>query len=104
MVPDPEEVVLAESGAGDDSETLVGKSSDGEVALDPATLVEHLGVGQRPHAASYAIVCKTLQELGRAGTADRYLGEGCKIEACGGLATGARLGFDGGGPQASCPA
>ena len=37
MVPDPEEVVLAERGAGDDSETLFGQSSDCEVALDPTT-------------------------------------------------------------------
>ena len=52
VLADPLAVVVAERRPGDDREQLLAEPGDGEVALDPAAAVEHLGVGDlaRPRA------------------------------------------------------
>jgi hypothetical protein len=50
--------VLAERGAGDDLKGLVGQARHGEVALDPAARVEHLGVGDAPHVARDLVIAQ----------------------------------------------
>ena len=55
----PGEVVPPEGGARDDAEALVCQARDGEVALDPAALVQHLRVGDAPELAGHALTDAT---------------------------------------------
>ena len=54
--------MLAERGAGDDPEPLVGEPRDREVALDPAARVQHRGVGDRADVAGDAVRAQPLEE------------------------------------------
>ena len=54
--PDPGEVVPAERRAGHDPKAILGEPRDGEIALDPATLVEHLRIGDRADVAGHLVV------------------------------------------------
>src|SRR5205814_6352369 len=45
LVADPRKVVHAEGGAGDDAKAVLAESSDREVALDAAAVIEHPRAG-----------------------------------------------------------
>ncbi len=75
MVSNPVEVVLPEGGAGDDAKPVLGRSGDGEVALDAAALVEHLRVGERADRTCDTIVREAFQELRRTAAANLDLRE-----------------------------
>ena len=66
VLADPREVVLAERGAGDDPEPILGEPRHREVALDPAALVEHLRVGDGPDVAGDPVRAERFEEPGRA--------------------------------------
>ena len=63
MHADPGEVVPGESRPRHDAEALLGEPRDGEIALDPTTLVEHLGVRDRTDVACNAVVTEPLEEV-----------------------------------------
>ena len=62
MRADPGGVVLPEGRAGDDAEAVLGEPGDGEIALDPAALVEHLRVRDRADVTRDAVVAEPLEE------------------------------------------
>ena len=64
MRADPGEVVLAERGAGDDPEAVLGQAGDREVALDPAAAVQHRRVGDRADVARDPVRAEMLEEVG----------------------------------------
>ena len=101
---DPLTVVVAEGGAGDDREALLGQPRDGEVALDPAARVEHLRVGDAPALAGHAVVAQALQQRCGARAGDLQLGEGALVEQGGALAARGVLGLDRGRPVPAGPA
>ena len=61
---DPGEVVPSESRPRHDAEALLREPRDGEIALDPTTLVEHLRVRDRPDVARDPVVTEPLEEVG----------------------------------------
>ena len=103
VAPDPFTIVVAEGGTGDDREALLAEPGDGEVALDPATRVEHLGVGDLPDLAGDLVVAEPFEQAGRAGPGDLHLREGGLVEDRRGLAAGRVLGPDRGRPVLARP-
>ena len=59
--PDPRQVVAAERRPGDDAKAILGEPRHGEVALDPAALVQHLGVRDRTDVAGDAVVRRAVR-------------------------------------------
>ena len=47
MIGDPSEVVGAEARARHDIEVIFGEACHGEIALDAAARIQHLGIGER---------------------------------------------------------
>src|SRR4029453_8063156 len=101
---DPRQVVLAERGSCDDPEAVLGEARNGEVALDPAALIEHLRVGDGADIARDPVVAQVLQARRRAGADELDLRERGLVEQRRGLAAGAVLGADGGRPDLARPA
>ena len=62
VLPDPAEVVVAERRPGHDQEPVLGQPGDGEVALDPAPPVEHLGVDDRADRPVDVVGAQPLEE------------------------------------------
>ena len=104
MRPDPGQVVLAERRPGDDPEAILGEPRHGEVALDPATLVQHLRVRDRAHVAGDLVVAEVLEEVSRARAGDLDLGERRLVEQSGRLARRPVLGADRRRPEPARPA
>src|SRR3954452_14777488 len=104
MLADPGEVVLPECGARDDAEAIIGQPRDREVALDPAALVEHLGIGDGADGASDQVGAQRLEERGRALAADVDLRERRFVEDRDRLTTRAVLGTYGRRPVLTRPA
>ena len=50
VIPDPGSIMGAESGAGDNVEVILRQLRDSQVALDTATGIQHLGIGQPARA------------------------------------------------------
>jgi hypothetical protein len=91
---DPGEVVPAEGRPGDDAEAVLGESGDGEIALDPPTLVEHLRVGDRTHVTRDLVVTHSLEELGGLRPDDLDLRERGLVEQRRSRTAGDMLGSD----------
>ena len=104
MLANPREVVLPERRARHDAEPVLGKPCDGEVALDPATAVEHLGVGHAPDLAGDAVRAEPFEELGRPLARHVDLRERRLVEERRRLAAGDVLGADRRRPQLPRPA
>ena len=104
VLPDPREVVLAERRAGDDAEAILREPRDGEIALDPAVLVQHRRVGDRADVARDPVVAEALEELRSALSGDLDLREARLVEQRGRVARRAVLGADGARPQPAGPA
>jgi hypothetical protein len=104
MRADPGQVVLAEGGACDDPETILGEPRDGEVALNPAALVQHRRIGDRADVAGDLVVAEMFEEFGGALAGHFDLRERGLVEERGGLTGGLMLGPDRRRPQAPCPA
>ncbi len=104
LAPHPLAVVVAEGGAGDDREALLAEAGDGEVALDAAAVVQHLGVGDLADVAGDAVVAEAFEVLGRRRPGDLELGEGGLVEQRRRLAGGAVLGPDRRRPVLAGPA
>ena len=103
MLADPREVVLAERRARDDPESIVREPRHREVALDPAALVEHLGVRDAADIAGDAVRAEALEERCRALAGDVELREGRLVEQRGPLAACDVLGADGRRPELPGP-
>ena len=71
----PGQVMVAEGGPGDDEESILLEPGHREVALDPATTVEHLRVGDAAGGTVHLVVAEALQEGEGPGSADFDLGE-----------------------------
>ena len=80
MAAHPLAVVVAEGGAGDDREELLAQPGDGEVALDAAASVQHLGVGDPAGLARDPVVAEAFEEGGRPGSLDLQLRERGLVE------------------------
>ena len=65
LLAQPGQVVVAERGAGDHPEPLLGEPGDGEVGLDAAAGVERLGVGEVADLAGHLVVAHPLEEARR---------------------------------------
>src|SRR5207237_6728690 len=103
MTADPAQVVVAEGGAGDDEEPILAEPSHGEVALDPAVLVEHVRVGDATDGAVHVVGAQPLQESEGTRAADLDLGEARLVEERGGPAGGEALRTDGRRPVLAGP-
>src|SRR5439155_1093336 len=88
----------------DDAKAMLAESSDREVALDAAAVIEHLGVGQGTDRTRHAVVCEVLEELGRAVPADLDLRERREVEDRGTLAARHVLDAERLRPQPPAPA
>ena len=95
MLAHPPEVMVAEGGPGDDEESILLEPGHREVALDPATTVEHLRVGDAAGGTVHLVVAEALQEAERPGSADLDLGKRRLVEEAGALPRGVMLGGDG---------
>ena len=104
MAANPAQVVVAEGRAGHDEEALVFEAGDGEIALDPAPPVQHLGVGDLADRTLHLVVAQALEEVERPGTTDLDLGEARLVEQRGRSAGSQRLRSDGGRPVLTRPA
>ena len=94
----------AKRGACDDTKAALAQAGDREVALDAATLVEHLRVGQRADVASDSVVGQALEKLSGSAAAYLDLGERCEIENCRRLAARPVLDADRRRPEVAGPA
>ena len=72
--------MLSERSSGDDKEAVVFQSGNGEVAFDPAALVQALSVDDRPNRLVDIVGAHVVQEFQSAGAADFELVEGCLIK------------------------
>ncbi len=88
--PKPGQIVLPEGRAGDDKEALLGQAGDGEIALDPAALVQAFGIDDRSDRLVDVVGADIVQEGQRAGTAHFKFIERSFIEQ-----TGIRAGLAG---------
>ena len=104
VLADPAQVVVAHRCSGHDPEPLLAQPGDGEVALDPASPVQHLRVGDRPGRLADVVRTQVLQELESARTLDFELGEGALVEEAGALTGRACLGRDRRRPVLARPA
>ena len=75
MLAHPAKVMIAEGGPGDDEEPRFVEAGHREVALDPATAVEHLGVGDAPDRTVHLVVAQMLEKAQRPRAADLDLAE-----------------------------
>ena len=80
--------MTTEGRPGHDAETVFGQPRDGEVALDPPTLVEHLRVGDRADLARDLVVTKPLEKVRCSLSRDLDLGERSLVEQGRGRAAG----------------
>ncbi len=96
VTADPAQVVVAEGGARHDPEPVLRQAGNGEIALDPAAPVQHLGVGDATHRAVDVVVAQPLQQRGGPRPDDLDLGEAGLVEQGSRMAGGQRLRADGG--------
>ena len=94
VLPEPGGVVLAERRAGDDPEALLTQPRDREVALDPASLVQHLRVRDPSDLAGDTVRAQPLEERRSALPGDVELRERRLVEDGRRLAARPVLGAD----------
>ena len=95
---DPMKVVSHKPCTGDDVELIMGHSGHGEVALDSACVVEHLGVGDGPHRLVHVVGAQPVECRQRVGPLQHEFGEGGLIEQRHRLTSSKMLAANGGKP------
>ncbi len=83
-----------EAGAGHDVVALLGEAGDGEVALDAAAAVEHLGIDDPARRLCHVVRAKPAERPLGVAADDEEFGEGGLIEEGDRLARGAVLATD----------
>ena len=88
--------MLAERGAGDDPEAVLGEARHGEVALDSAAPVQHLRVGDRPTSRATLLSHRRSRNVGRVPPTTSIFANEVSSKSAAVVTAGAMLGADAG--------